>query len=136
MIDFSLTETDKAALARTREEALISRKYARQFDENEGEFPPDVLPEAEEFYKNASPLPKPGLEDSGLPVMAALHSAGQTWGDYSVRVRRDQAGGLGNAALSAAGTEDRSALLHEDFALLDSTPWGEPRSLRKDCWAL
>ncbi len=44
MIDFRLTETDKAGLARTRAEALICRKYARYHDENEGEFPPGELP--------------------------------------------------------------------------------------------
>ncbi len=109
MIDFTLTETDKAALARTREEALLCRRYARHYDENEGDFPPDVLPEADAFYQNAPPLPKPGPADSGLPVMAALHSAGQTWGDYSVRLRRSHSGGLGNAALSAAGTEEQKA---------------------------
>ena len=34
--------------------------------------------------------------------------AGQTWGDYSVRMRR-QSGGLGNAALRAAGTPEQVA---------------------------
>lgn len=107
MIDFQLTETDKTALARTRAEALVSRKYARFYDENEGDFPPDELPEAEEFFANAPDLPKPGLEDTGLPVMSALHIAGQTWGDYSVRLRRAAGGGLGNAALAAAGTPEQ-----------------------------
>jgi acyl-CoA dehydrogenase len=109
MIDFTLTERDQAGLARTRAESLISRNYARQYDENEGELPPDVLPEAEEFYANAEKLATPGPEDTGLPVMAALHSAGQTWGDYSVRLKRAGGGGLGNAALSAAGTPEQTA---------------------------
>ncbi len=109
MIDFRLTETDKAALARTRAEAEICRKYARYHDENEGEFPPDELPEAEEFYANAPDLPTAGVEDTGLPVMAALTNAGQNWGDYSVRLRRGASGGLGNAALAAAGTPEQAA---------------------------
>ena len=41
MIDFTLTENDKAHLARVREEALICRKYARYYEEREGEFPPE-----------------------------------------------------------------------------------------------
>jgi acyl-CoA dehydrogenase len=109
MIDFQLTETDKAGLARTRAEALFSRKYARFYDENEGDFPPEELPEAKEFFANAPELPKPGLEDTGLPVMSVLHIAGQTWGDYSVRLRRPRGGGLGNAALAAAGTPEQAA---------------------------
>ncbi|MBW2390923.1 MAG: acyl-CoA dehydrogenase family protein, partial [Deltaproteobacteria bacterium] len=109
MIDFQLTETDKAGLARTRAEALFSRKYARFYDENEGDFPPEELPEAKEFFANAPELPKPGPEDTGLPVMSVLHIAGQTWGDYSVRLRRPRGGGLGNAALAAAGTPEQAA---------------------------
>jgi acyl-CoA dehydrogenase len=106
MIDFTLTENDKANLARTRAEALICRKYARYHDENEGDFPPDELPEAEDFFANAPALPEPSPEDTSGPVMSALHSLGLTWGDYSVRLRRG-GGGLGNAALAAAGTEEQ-----------------------------
>jgi acyl-CoA dehydrogenase len=108
MIDFTLTENDKAGLARTRAEALICRKYARYHDENEGDFPPDELPEAEDFFANAPALPEPSPEDTSGPVMSALHSLGLTWGDYSVRLRRG-GGGLGNAALAAAGTEEQKA---------------------------
>jgi len=108
MIDFTLTENDKANLARTRAEALICRKYARYHDENEGDFPPDELPEAEDFFANAPDLPEPSPEDTSGPVMSALHSLGLTWGDYSVRLRRG-GGGLGNAALAAAGTEEQKA---------------------------
>ena len=44
MVDFRLTDRDKAVLARTRAEAEIARTYARFYDENEGDFPPDELP--------------------------------------------------------------------------------------------
>ena len=107
MIDFELTETDKAGLARTRAEALVCRKYARYHDENEGEFPPGELPESEAFYQNQPEVPKPGPDDTSLPVLAALHAAGQNWGDYSVRMRKQADGGLGNAALAAAGTPEQ-----------------------------
>jgi acyl-CoA dehydrogenase len=107
MIDFTLSERDQAQLDRTREAALICRKYARYHDENEGDFPPDELPEAAEFYANQKPLPEASENDTSPPVMMALQSIGQFWGDYSVRVKRTGSGGLGNAALSAAGTPEQ-----------------------------
>jgi len=107
MIDFVLTENDKARLARVREEGLICRKYARHYDERE-EFPPDELPETAEFYANAQPVPDAGPEDTDGAVMTALLAQGIYWGDYSIRLTR-QGGGLGNAALQAAGTPEQQA---------------------------
>lgn len=107
MIDFRLTETDRKILERTRQEGLICRRYAREFDENEAEMIPDALPEAEEFYANAPPLPKTGPEDTQGPVMMSLQAIASYWGDYSVRLRRSMRGGLGNAALAAAGTDEQ-----------------------------
>ncbi len=107
MIDFRLTETDKKILARLREEAIICRKYAREFDEREGEMIPDSLPETEAFYANADPVPTPGPEDTQGPVMMSLKAMGAYWGDYSVRLKREMRGGLGNAALGAAGTDEQ-----------------------------
>lgn len=108
MIDFRLTETDRAQLDRTRAEAVIARRYAREFDENELEMIPDDLPEAEEFYANAGPVPTAGADDTNGVVMMLLQAMGQFWGDYSVRLKRATKGGLGNAALSAAGTEEQN----------------------------
>jgi acyl-CoA dehydrogenase len=108
MIDFTLTENDKAHLARVRAQALICRKYSRYYDEREGEFPPDELPEAAEFYANAEPLPQTGPDDTPGVVMIALRAMGNYWGDYSIRLKRDK-GGLGNAALTAAGTPEQQA---------------------------
>jgi len=109
MIDFRLTETDRKILERTRQEGLICRRYAREFDENEAEMIPDALPEAEEFYANAPALPTTGPEDTQGPVMMSLQAIASYWGDYSVRLRRPMRGGLGNAALAAAGTDDQKA---------------------------
>ena len=108
MIDFTLTERDKDQLERTRAAALICRKYARYYDENEGEFPPDEVPEAAEYYANLKPLPEANGKDTVPPVMMVLQAIGQYWGDYSVRLRQGK-GGLGNAALSAAGTAEQKA---------------------------
>jgi acyl-CoA dehydrogenase len=106
MIDFELTENDLKVLAAVREEALICRKYARHYDENEHEFPPDRLPEADGRPNVYSLLAGRTDEDTGMGVMSMLISAGQTWGDYSVRMQRGK-GALGNAALRAAGTPEQ-----------------------------
>jgi acyl-CoA dehydrogenase len=107
-IDFTLSERDQGILQNTREEALVCRNYARFYDENEHEFPPDKLPEADGWKPSfdVSAHPYEAGKDSGLAVISMLSSMGQTWGDYSVRMRRGR-GGLGNAALQAAGTDEQ-----------------------------
>jgi acyl-CoA dehydrogenase len=106
MIDFTLTTNDQKVLDAIRREALACRNYARHYDEHEDEFPPDELPEASEFPPMMSLFAGRGPEDTGLGVMSMMLTAGQTWGDYSVRMRRGK-GGLGNAALRAAGTPEQ-----------------------------
>jgi acyl-CoA dehydrogenase len=106
MIDFTLTTNDQKVLDELRREALVCRSYARHYDENEHEFPPDALPEAKDFPPLASLFAGRTAEDTGLGTMSMLIAAGQSWGDYSVRMRRGR-GGLGNAALRAAGTPEQ-----------------------------
>ncbi|HVH07699.1 MAG TPA: acyl-CoA dehydrogenase family protein [Myxococcota bacterium] len=106
MIDFTLTENDQKALAAVRAEGLIARKYARHFDENEHEFPPDELAEAKDHPPAFALMLQRKPEDTPLGTMSMLMTAAQTWGDYSVRMRRGK-GGLGNAALQAAGTAEQ-----------------------------
>jgi acyl-CoA dehydrogenase len=108
MIDFSYTDKDRQVLDAVRAEALVARAYARHYDENEHEFPPDELPEAKDFPALPSLLAGRTASDTSLGVLSMLISAGQTWGDYSVRMRRGK-GGLGNAALQAAGTPEQKA---------------------------
>jgi len=109
MIDFRLTETDRALLARVRAEAEICRRYAREFDERETEMIPDTLPETLAFEAAARPAPRAGQDDTPPAVMMMLQAMGAYWGDYSVRLRRPTSGGLGNAALAAAGSEAQKA---------------------------
>jgi acyl-CoA dehydrogenase len=106
MIDFSLTDKDKKVLDAVREESLIARKYARHYDEHEEEFPPDTLPEAKDHPGFYSLLGGRDVHDTGMNVLGMLITAAQTWGDYSVRLRRTT-GGLGNSALRAAGTPEQ-----------------------------
>ena len=106
MIDFTLSENDEKILRAVREEALICRKYARYYDEHEEEFAPDELEEAKSHKNPFAYLATREDLDTSLGVMSMLISAGQTWGDYTVRMRRGT-GGLGNAALRASGTPEQ-----------------------------
>ncbi len=107
MIDFEPTEGDQKILDQVRTEALICRKYARYYDEREHEFPPDELEEAKGKPNVYTMFAGRSDDDSGIGIMSMLISAGQTWGDYSVRMHRGT-GGLGNAALRAAGTPEQN----------------------------
>jgi acyl-CoA dehydrogenase len=106
MIDFTLTEKDRQLLDQVRAEALVCRKYARYYDEHEEEFIPDEFPEANDFPSVYAHFAGRTENDTSMPVMSMLLSSGQTWGDYSVRLRRAK-GGLGNAALRASGTPEQ-----------------------------
>lgn len=109
MIDFTLSERDQRVLDYVRSESLVARKYARHYDENEHEFPPDALPEAKDYPGAFAIMGKAGPGDTGPVTLGLLIAAAQTWGDYSVRMRRGGGGGLGNAALSASGTPEQKA---------------------------
>jgi acyl-CoA dehydrogenase len=106
MIDFELTEKDREILDYVREEALVYRRYARHYDEHEEEFVPDALPEADDYPGLMKAMHGRSENDTGMSVMSMLIAAGQSWGDYSVRMRQGK-GGLGNAALRAAGTPEQ-----------------------------
>jgi acyl-CoA dehydrogenase len=106
MINFELSDSDRRVLDTVREEALVCRAHARHYDENEHEFPPDELPEARGRQNVYALLRDRNELDSSLGVISMLITMGESWGDYSVRMRRGK-GGLGNAALRAAGTPEQ-----------------------------
>lgn len=106
MIDLNPSDNDRRVLDAVREEALIARNYARYYDENEHEFPPDQLPEAKDRPSFMSQMGERTDADAGMAVLTTLIAMGQTWGDYSVRMRRNERG-LGNSALQAAGSAEQ-----------------------------
>jgi len=106
MIDLNLTPHDEELLGAVRQEALVARRYARYYDENEHEFPPDQLPEAKDHPNFMSRFGDRNEHDAGMAVISMLIAMGQTWGDYSVRMRRQERG-LGNSALQAAGNAEQ-----------------------------
>ncbi len=107
MIDFTLSENDKKLLDYVRTESLVARKYAREYDENEEGFPPDALPEADQYPGVWSLMGGRGAEDTGASAIGMMVTMAETWGDYSIRMRKGRGVGLGNAALSAAGTDEQ-----------------------------
>src|SRR5262245_34349777 len=106
MIDFTLSEYDKAALDAQREQAMICRKYARYFDEHEEEFAPDQLEELSSYTPRTLPPQDPERDTAG-GVLGMMVTMTQNYGDYTVRMRRGR-GGLGNAALMASGTPQQT----------------------------
>ena len=90
MIDFELSKKDREVLGKLREEALVARRYARYYDENEHEFPPDELPEAAQF-------------PDFLQLMAGRTQAGQRHGrDEHADHRRRTPGATTRCACGAA----------------------------------
>ncbi len=122
MIDFELSANDQKVLDALRQQALVARKYARHYDENEHEFPPDELEEARDHPTVFQLMAGRTAEDTSFGTMSMLISAAETWGDYSVRLRRGK-GGLGNAALRAAGTpEQQQKWSHLTLAMAITEP--------------
>ncbi len=122
MIDFELSANDQKVLDALRQQALVARKYARHYDENEHEFPPDELEEAVDHPGIFKLMAGRSAEDTSLGTMSMLIAAAETWGDYSVRLRRGK-GGLGNAALRAAGTpEQQQKWSHLTLAMAITEP--------------
>ena len=106
MVDFSLTENDQRILAEMRRQSEVVRKYARYYDDHEDVLPPERLPEAEDFRSPYKVVDQPNEEDTPRHVLRMLLSVIQTWGDYSVVMRRARFA-LGNAVLTSAGTPEQ-----------------------------
>jgi len=124
MIDFELSEYDQSKLDAIKEEGLICRKYARYYDEHEEEIPPDQLPEAKDYERAPSLAKRQSEADSGPAVMAMLYTIYRCWGDYAVKLRQPKMGGLGNAALMAAGTDEQKRRWASNFLSMAITEPG------------
>ena len=75
MIDFELSAEDQKILDEVRAQALVYRKYARYYDENEHEFPPDELEEAGSFGNIYEELRGRDDLDSSMGVISMLITA-------------------------------------------------------------
>jgi acyl-CoA dehydrogenase len=124
MIDFSFSERDQQTIDGLKDEGLVCRKYARYYDENEHELPPDELPEAASIARQRRERIAPSDADSGPVVMAMVQTMYRCWGDYAVKLNQPQFGGLGNAALQAAGTEEQKRRWGDRFLSMAITEPG------------
>jgi acyl-CoA dehydrogenase len=106
MIEFNLSEKDQEILDYIRTESLVTRKYAREWDDREDEIAPAELPEAADFPGVEGLMEERSADDTSAAVLGMLIGAGRCWGDYTVQVRRGTSG-LGNSALQAAGTPEQ-----------------------------
>jgi len=108
MVDFSLNEKEQEIIQEIRKKGELLRKYARYYDDNEGEKIPNELPEAKEFdHIGLMNFDRIALEDAtGNMTFGTLSTIHDSWGDTMMTLRLRQAG-LGNASLSAAGTDEQ-----------------------------
>lgn len=105
MVDFTLNEKEQAIIDEIIKEGLVARKYARYYDLNEEEIPPDEFPEARDFDHINTMMLDRGENPSSPSVFGLLATMYRNWGDH-LALRLPQAG-LGNASLAAAGTEEQ-----------------------------
>ncbi len=121
MVDFSLSDDDRALLDDAHREALIVRKYSRYYDTHEHEYPPDELEPHPDHHLERR-LRQRGEDDTSTAIMALLLAEERAWGDWAVPLQRRR-GALGNAALAAAGTaEQRQRWSHLTLAMAITEP--------------
>jgi acyl-CoA dehydrogenase len=107
MVDFSLSEFDRAVLASVATEAKVGEKYARYYDEHEAEVLPKSFPEASGFPPMQQRLRGRLRSDTPMLVLQVLLRI-EREAHCSVPLRQPPTA-LGNAALDAAGTEAQKA---------------------------
>jgi len=110
MVDFSLNEKDQEVIDEIRRRGLVIRKHARYYDEQEHEHDemPDVFPEAKEYDHIFGMVMERAKAEGATPgttygILSHIHGS---WGDSMLSLRLGNAG-LGNASLTAAGTDEQ-----------------------------
>lgn len=104
MVDFTLTPRDQYLVDIAREDALIARKHARYYDQNENELEPDQLPEMKDRPDPFALLKSDPSGTSGLVLTEALLFLEHA----EVRARRSRSG-LGDKIVNYAGTPEQVA---------------------------
>jgi acyl-CoA dehydrogenase len=107
MVDFSLSDFDRAVLDSVAVEAKVGEKYARHFDEHEEEVLPKSFPEASSFPPIQQRLRGRSRSDTPMLLLQVLMRI-EREAHCSVPLRQPPTA-LGNAALDAAGTEAQKA---------------------------
>jgi acyl-CoA dehydrogenase len=105
MVDFTISDSDQALLDEVRAVGLVSRRYARHYDEREDEVHPDRFPEAEDFAGHGRRLASRatgGTSASVFNMLAAIERS-RCDGPPLSQITK----GLGNSALRAAGSPEQ-----------------------------
>jgi len=105
MVDFTINAKEQEIISEIRREGLVLRKYARYYDENEHELPPDEFPEAKEFEHIDKMAQERGEDGTSPTVFYLLMLMHRTWGDM-MRMKVPPTA-LGNASVIAAGTDEQ-----------------------------
>jgi acyl-CoA dehydrogenase len=107
VVDFSLNDKDQDILQEMRKEALVRRKYSREYDDND-RMPPTEFPEAKDF-DYIGDLWKEQQHSEGATSPTTFRMLGNFqhhWGDAMLRLRTPNFG-IGNVSLGAIGTEEQ-----------------------------
>lgn len=107
MVDFSLSDFDRAVLESVAAEAEIGEKYARHYDSHEEELLPKSFPEASQFPPVQQRLRGRSRSDTPMLLLQVLMRI-ERESHCGVPLRQPPTA-LGNAALDAAGTEAQKA---------------------------
>ncbi len=107
MVDFSISEIDSEILAQIRAEGIAGEKYTRYYEEKEEELIKDKYPEADDFPSIFKLMGKRSFDDTPGATFQMLLMMERA-SALGVPLRTGK-GGLGNAALGAAGTDEQKA---------------------------
>ncbi|MGN5477886.1 acyl-CoA dehydrogenase family protein [Cupriavidus basilensis] len=103
MVDFTLTPRDEELVNLAREDAEISRKYARYYDQHHEELEPVELPEAK-----GRPDPYALLQEDAAGTSGPIVTQSLLHLEYpDVRLRRDSNRFLGTKIVAYAGTPEQ-----------------------------
>lgn len=105
MVDFTLNEKEQEIIKELHREGLVIRKYARYYDENEHELPPDEFPEAKEFAHIDQMAQQRGDNATSPTTFYLYMLMHRCWGDM-MRMKVPPTA-LGNASVMAAGTDEQ-----------------------------
>jgi acyl-CoA dehydrogenase len=105
MVDFTISDIDNEIIAQIRAEGKAGEKYTRYYEDNEEELTKNYYPEAEDFPPLMELMGKRSFEDTpGATFQMLLMMERSATLGISLRTGK---GGLGNAALGAAGTDEQ-----------------------------
>ena len=109
MVDFTFSEFDQKVLEENdRMKQVIDEKYTRYYDIHEKEIAPDEMPEAKDFdHIPALQMERMGKEGATKPATFGMAQSIENCMGTGVLGLRQRTGGLGNAALMAAGTDEQ-----------------------------